>query len=124
MITIIIKLLRCKYNDDFLRLLTYRKSRLLGACAYTSRKKKLCLNNEYALNNEISVHQSVHSGATSVYCIVGVMATQTEETFSTIVSFVRGHHVYCADSTIGTLGEGFRYVPRQETTTTSTPSPS
>ena len=28
-----------------------------------------------------------------VYCIVGVMATQTEETFS-IVSVVRGHHVY------------------------------
>ena len=36
---------------------------------------------------------SVHSCPTSVYCIVGVMATQTEETFS-IVSVVRGHHVY------------------------------
>ena len=51
------------------------------------------LNNEYAHNNEISVHHSVHSCTTSVYCIIGVMVTQTEETFS-IVSAVHGHHVY------------------------------
>ena len=66
--------------------ISYRKSRLLGACAYTIRRN-------YALNNEISVHQSVHSCAMSVHCIVGVMATQTEETFS-IISVVLGHHVY------------------------------
>ena len=56
-------------------------------------RRNYALNNEYAFNNEISVHHSVHSCPTSVYCIVGVMATQTEETFS-IVSVVRGHHVY------------------------------
>ena len=56
-------------------------------------RRNYVLNNEYALNNEISVHQSIHSCPTSVYCIVGVMATQTEETFS-IVSVVRGLHIY------------------------------
>ena len=47
----------------------------------------------YALNNESSVYPSVHSWLMIVYCIVSVMASQAEETFS-FVSVVRGHHVY------------------------------
>ena len=38
------------------------------------------------------MYLSVHSCPMSVYCIVGVMATQTEEMFF-IVSVLRGHHV-------------------------------
>ena len=46
----------------------------------------------------------------SVYCIVGVMATQTEETFS-IVGVVRGHHVYKSVRT-PLLGERLSVRPK------------
>ena len=72
-------------------------------------RRNYALNNEYALNNKISVHHSLHSCSTFVYCIVGVMATQTEETFS-IVGVARGHHVYKSVRT-PLLGESLSVRP-------------
>ena len=74
----------------------------------------------YALNNEISIHHSVHSCPTSVYCIVGVMATQTEETFS-FVSVVREHYLYKSVRT-PLLGERLSVRPKTGNNHESTPS--
>ena len=72
---------------------------------------KLAARRNYALNNVISVHHCIHSCSTFVNLIVGVMATQTEDTFS-VVSVVHGYHVYTSVRT-PLLGE--RLLARTET---------